>query len=124
MLEGGKGNYMSFCILKVIEAMSGEQTEVPDLVDGLIVRNFLTHDQNAAIEGSQAYPLPPIGSFKSFVALAMPSMRFGDIASAVIENVKYDINKIRIAAEFARGLNLPEKSLFHQDKMKKSRGCI
>lgn len=50
VLEGGKGNYMSFCILKVIEAMSGEQTEVPDLVDGLIVRNFLTHDQNAAIE--------------------------------------------------------------------------
>lgn len=50
VLEGGKGNYMSFCILKVIEAMSGEQTDVPDLVDGLIVRNFLTHDQNAAIE--------------------------------------------------------------------------
>ena len=50
VLEGGKGNYMSFCILKVIEAMSGEQSEVPDPVDGLIVRNFLTHDQNAAIE--------------------------------------------------------------------------
>lgn len=50
VLEGGKGNYMSFCILKVIEAMSGEQTEVPDLVEGLIVRNFLTHDQNAVIE--------------------------------------------------------------------------
>ncbi|WP_418764525.1 hypothetical protein [Mailhella sp.] len=50
VLEGGKGNYMSFCILKVIEAMSGEQTGVKDLVDGLIVRNDLTHDQNEAIE--------------------------------------------------------------------------
>lgn len=50
VLEGGKGNYMSFCILKVIEAMNGEKTEVRDLVEGLIVRNFLTHDQNAAIE--------------------------------------------------------------------------
>lgn len=49
ILEGGKGNYMSFCIHKVIEAMSGETTDVKDLVDGLIVRNYLTHDQNAAI---------------------------------------------------------------------------
>lgn len=49
VLEGGKGNYMSFCILKVLEAMSDEKTEVPDPVEGLIVRNFLTHDQNAAI---------------------------------------------------------------------------
>ena len=49
-LEGGKGNYMAFCILKVIEAMSGERTQVPDFVEGLFVRNFLTHDQNVAIE--------------------------------------------------------------------------
>ena len=50
ILEGGKGNYMSFCILKVIEAMSGQKTDVPELVDGLIVRNFLTPDQEAAID--------------------------------------------------------------------------
>lgn len=57
-LEGGKGNYMAFCILKVIEAMSGERTEVPDLVEGLIVRNFLTHDQNAAIENVKSILAP------------------------------------------------------------------
>lgn len=50
VLEGGKGNYMSFCILNVLEAMSGEKTDVPDPVEGLIVRNHLTHDQNVAIE--------------------------------------------------------------------------
>lgn len=50
VLEGGKGNYMSFCILKVLEAMSGEKTDVPDIAEGLIVRNFLTHDQNTTIE--------------------------------------------------------------------------
>lgn len=49
ILEGGKGNYMSFCILKTIEAMSREETEVIDPVTGLIVRNHLTPDQNAAI---------------------------------------------------------------------------
>ena len=49
-LEGGKGNYMAFCILKVIEAMSGERTQVPDFVEGIFVRNFLTTDQNTAIE--------------------------------------------------------------------------
>lgn len=50
VLEGGKGNYMSFCILKVLEAMSGETTAVGDLVEGLIVRNHLTADQQAALE--------------------------------------------------------------------------
>lgn len=49
ILEGGKGNYMSFCILKTIEAMSGEETEVKDPVAGLIVRNNVTPDQAAAI---------------------------------------------------------------------------
>ena len=34
----------------VLEAMSGEKTDVPDPVEGLIVRNHLTHDQNVAIE--------------------------------------------------------------------------
>ena len=41
---------MAFCILKVIEAMSGERTQVPDFVEGIFVRNFLTTDQNTAIE--------------------------------------------------------------------------
>lgn len=50
ILEGRKGNYMSFCILKSIEAMSGEKTDVKDPVTGLIVRNNLTHDQEKAIE--------------------------------------------------------------------------
>ncbi|MCM1129961.1 MAG: hypothetical protein NC211_08535 [Alistipes senegalensis] len=50
ILEGGKGNYMSFCILKSIEAMSGEETEVIDPVTGLIVGNKLTPDQEKAIE--------------------------------------------------------------------------
>lgn len=50
ILEGGKGNYMSFCILKSIEAMSGEETEVTDPVTGLITRNDVTHDQEAAID--------------------------------------------------------------------------
>lgn len=51
ILEGGKGNYMSFCILKSVEAMSGENTEAKDPVTGLIVRNKLTPDQEKAIEG-------------------------------------------------------------------------
>ena len=50
VLEGGKGNYMSFCIHKVLEAMSGEETDVPDITEGLIVRNYLTHDQREAID--------------------------------------------------------------------------
>ncbi|MBD5166020.1 hypothetical protein [Helicobacter sp.] len=50
ILEGGKGNYMAFCILKTIEAMSGENTEVKDITEGLIVRNYLTQDQQAAIK--------------------------------------------------------------------------
>ena len=50
ILEGGKGNYMSFCILKSIEAMSDEKTEIKDPVTGLIVRNNLTPDQEKAIE--------------------------------------------------------------------------
>lgn len=50
ILEGGKGNYMSFCILKSIEAMSGEETGVKDPTTGLIVRNRLTLDQEKAIE--------------------------------------------------------------------------
>ncbi len=50
MLEGGKGNYMAFCILKVLEALSGEKTDVPDLVDGLITRRELSCDQEKAIQ--------------------------------------------------------------------------
>lgn len=50
ILEGGKGNYMAFCILKTIEAMSEETTEVRDLTEGLIVRNHLSHDQREAID--------------------------------------------------------------------------
>lgn len=50
ILEGGKGNYMTFCILKTIEAMSGEKTEVKDITEGLIVRNYLTNDQRIALE--------------------------------------------------------------------------
>lgn len=50
ILEGGKGNYMSFCILKSIEAMSGEETGVKDPVTGLITRNNVTPDQERAIE--------------------------------------------------------------------------
>lgn len=50
ILEGGKGNYMSFCILSTIAALSGKKTEVADPVQGLIVRNYLTHDQRAAID--------------------------------------------------------------------------
>ncbi len=30
--------------------MSGEKTEIKDPVEGLIVRNYLTHDQEAVIE--------------------------------------------------------------------------
>lgn len=50
ILEGGKGNYMAFCILKTMEALSGEETEVKDPVAGLIVRNHITHDQREAID--------------------------------------------------------------------------
>lgn len=50
ILEGGKGNYMSFCILKTIEAMSEEKTDVPDLTAQFIVRNYVSHDQQAAID--------------------------------------------------------------------------
>ncbi len=51
VLEGGKGNYMAFCIHKVLEAMSGEEEiSVPDITEGLIVRNHLTHDQQEAID--------------------------------------------------------------------------
>ncbi len=50
ILEGGKGNYMSFCILKTIEAMSGEKTEVPDFTEGLIVRNHVSGDQQKALD--------------------------------------------------------------------------
>lgn len=42
---------MSFCILKSIEAMSGEETDVKDPVTGLIVRNDVTPDQEKAIDG-------------------------------------------------------------------------
>lgn len=41
---------MTFCILKTIEAMSGEKTEVKDITEGLIVRNYLTNDQRIALE--------------------------------------------------------------------------
>lgn len=51
MLECGKGNYMAFCIHKVIQAMSGEEEiSVPDITEGLIVRNYVTNDQAEAIE--------------------------------------------------------------------------
>ena len=50
ILEGGKGNYIAFCILKTIEALSGENTGVKDPVEGLIVRNYLTCDQRKVIE--------------------------------------------------------------------------
>ena len=58
LLEGGKGNYMSFCILKSIEALSGETTEVTDPTAGLIVRNHLTPDQRAAIDKVRAVLAP------------------------------------------------------------------
>lgn len=41
---------MAFCIHKVLEAMSGEDITVPDITEGLIVRNYVSHDQNEAIE--------------------------------------------------------------------------
>lgn len=63
ILEGGKGNYMSFCILKSIEAMSGEETEVKDPVTGLIVRNNLTPDQEKAIDEVK-YSLSPYWNFQ------------------------------------------------------------
>ncbi len=50
VLEGGKGNYMAFCIHKVLKAMSGEASIVPDITEGLIVRNYITHDQRTVIE--------------------------------------------------------------------------
>lgn len=49
VLEGGKGNYMSFCILKVIEAMSGEKTEVSDPVENLLVRDHVSVEQREHI---------------------------------------------------------------------------
>ena len=58
ILEGGKGNYMSFCILKSIAALSGESTEVTDPVAGFIVRNHLTPDQAAAIDRVKAVLAP------------------------------------------------------------------
>ena len=64
ILEGGKGNYMSFCILKSIEALSGEETEVKDPVSGLIVRNKLTPDQERAIENVKEI-LAPYWKFQS-----------------------------------------------------------
>ena len=50
MLEGGKGNYMAYCILRVIEAMSGESTSVKDPVQGLLARDEVRPDDAAAIE--------------------------------------------------------------------------
>lgn len=50
ILEGGKGNYMAFCILRTLEAMSGEKTEVIDPVTGRITRNYLSHDQREVID--------------------------------------------------------------------------
>ena len=40
---------MAFCILKSIEGLSGETTEVSDPVKGLINRNNLTPHQERAI---------------------------------------------------------------------------
>ena len=50
VLEGGKGNYMAYCILRVIEAMSGESTSVKDPVQGLLARDEVRPDDAAAIE--------------------------------------------------------------------------
>ena len=58
LLEGGKGNYMAFCILKVLEALSGETTEVTDPVEGLFLRNDLTPDQDRAIQDVKAILAP------------------------------------------------------------------
>lgn len=50
VLEGGKGNYMAYCILRVIEAMSGESTSVKDPVQDLFARDEVRPDDAAAIE--------------------------------------------------------------------------
>ncbi|MCM1512913.1 MAG: hypothetical protein NC112_07385 [Oxalobacter formigenes] len=55
---------MSFCILKSIEAMSGEETEVKYPVTGLIVGNKLTPDQEKAIEEVKRI-LSPYWKFRS-----------------------------------------------------------
>ena len=62
IMEGGKGNYMSFCILKSIEALSGEKTEIKDPVTGLITRNQLTPAQEKAI-GEAMRILSPYWNF-------------------------------------------------------------
>ena len=52
ILEGGKGNYMSFCIHKVIEEMSGENYNLQDIAlqEGFIERNYSTGPELEAIE--------------------------------------------------------------------------
>lgn len=58
VLEGGKGNYMAFCIQKVLETMSGEHTDVKDPVEGLIAREVVTPDQAKAIGDVKAILAP------------------------------------------------------------------
>lgn len=58
MLEGGKGNYMAFCIQKVIETLSGECTDVTDLVESFIARRPFTHDQQQAIDDVKSILAP------------------------------------------------------------------
>lgn len=58
VLEGGKGNYMSYCILRVIEAMSGLSAGVKDPVEELLVGNRVTHDQAEAIARVKAILSP------------------------------------------------------------------
>ena len=50
ILEGGKGNYMSYCIGKTIEAMLGVESTIPDPIENLFNAVKLTPDEAAAIE--------------------------------------------------------------------------
>lgn len=54
VLEGGTGNYMAYCILRVLESLSGVKADVKDPVEGLLVRNFVTCGQKAAIDKVKA----------------------------------------------------------------------
>lgn len=58
ILEGGKGNYMSFCIAKVISILSGRKIDIPDITENLIVCNRITYDQRQAIEEAKKYLSP------------------------------------------------------------------
>lgn len=58
ILEGGKGNYMSFCIAKTISVLSEVNTDIPDITEKFIVRNHITYDQKQAIENVKKYLSP------------------------------------------------------------------